>query len=90
MAVMTTDRTEEQAAAEVAAANAASILIGWSPCRATCPHCGLRGTAEVRQCYRVQPPGSFSLAGVQVKFPARLGWEFRCGICGVSGSAAPK
>jgi hypothetical protein len=76
--------------AEVDAVNAAGVLVAWSPYRgsAACPACSSH-ELEVRQVVQVQPPGDWSLAGVQTKFPAKVTWEFRC-TCGKTGRAEPK
>jgi hypothetical protein len=75
---------------EVAKVNASGQLIGWSPYQgsAVCPRCGSH-QLEVRQVFRVRPPGDWSLAGVQRKYPAVIGWEYRC-TCGTTGAAEPK
>jgi predicted RNA-binding Zn-ribbon protein involved in translation (DUF1610 family) len=85
---------EEQPSAEenrtsVREANSRGELVSWSPVSTACPGCGQRGVLEVRQVMDLQAAG-FSLAGVQLKFPGRLGWEFRCTSCGESGPAEPK
>jgi len=67
-------------------------LVDWSPYtgRTPCPRCGQSGRLEVRQVLRAKPLGTWSLAGAQLKFPASVGWEFRCGACGGTGPASPK
>jgi hypothetical protein len=73
---------------EVQEVNAGGVLVDWSPCRASCPACG-RKTVEVRQCFQLQKLGTFSLAGGVTKFPARLGWVYRCTACQATGPAEP-
>jgi len=63
---------------------------GWLLASTPCPNCGTRNAVHVRQVMRVKPPGTYSLAGVQTKFPARPGWVYRCSECGDRGGAAPK
>lgn len=46
-----------------------------------CPKCGAAGTVALRPALIVQPLGSFSLAGVQLKVSAREGWELACSAC---------
>lgn len=46
-----------------------------------CPECGAAGTVALRPALIVQPLGSFSLAGVQLKVSAREGWELACSAC---------
>jgi hypothetical protein len=60
----------------------------WMTCTAACPSCGERAV-EVRQVLTVQKPGTFSLAGYNLKFPARLCWQYRCAGCGDTGPAEP-
>lgn len=60
------------------------------PVTSACPSCGLRGQVTVRKILRAKPVGSFSLAGVQMKFSAYEDLEAACGACGASGPAAPK
>ena len=76
---------------EVTAANASGQLADWSPYRgsAVCPGCGSH-ELDVRQVFRAREPGTFSLAGVQAKVPARVAWQYRCTACGKTGSAEPK
>ena len=76
---------------EVDAVNASGVLVGWSPYRgsAVCPACG-SNELDVRQVVRVAQPGNWSLAGVQAKYPAQIGWQYRCTACGQTGSAEPK
>lgn len=74
---------------ELRQANEAGLIVTWSPCRATCPACG-EEKLEVRQVLKAKPIGSFSLAGMQTKFPVSLGWEYRCTGCGATGPAEPK
>lgn len=76
---------------EVAAANAAGQLADWSPYRgsAACPACGSH-ELNVRQVLQTRPPGGWSLAGTQDKYPAQIGWEYRCTSCGKTGPAEPK
>lgn len=62
----------------------------WVPATNACPDCAVTGALEVREVLRAKPVGTFSLAGNQMKFSARWGWEYRCGSCGASGEAAPK
>lgn len=75
---------------QVAELNAAGELVPWTPYRGSsvCPACGSH-ELEVRQVFKVTPPGDWSLAGVQAKYPAQIAWEFRC-VCGKTGSAEPK
>jgi lysyl-tRNA synthetase class I len=73
---------------ELRAASEEGLLADWSPCTAGCPACH-RETVEVRQVYRAKPIGTWSLAGVQAKFPVTLGWEYRCTSCGKTGAAEP-
>lgn len=80
----------EDNAAAIAAANAAGQLVDWSRVGTACPKCGTRDVVDVRQVLRLQKPGTFSLAGVQVKAPAALAWEYRCSACGATGSAEPR
>lgn len=84
-AVTTTTREE------VDTVNASGVLVDWSPYRgsAVCPACGSH-ELEVRQVIQVQPPGNWSLAGVQTKYPAQIGWQYRCTPCGKTGPAEPK
>lgn len=74
---------------EVREANAAGKLAEWSPCTAHCPKCG-KQTVEVRQVLRAKKLGTFSLSGVNMKFPVELGWEYRCTSCKATGPAEPK
>ncbi len=75
---------------EVDEVNASGNLVGWSLYRGSsaCPGCGSH-ELEVRQVFRLSPPGDWSLAGVQPKWPAVIGWEYRC-ACGSAGPAEPK
>lgn len=72
---------------EIAALNVVGVLVPWTPYvgRTPCPRCGRLHTTELRQVYRVRPPGDWSLAGVQLKYPAEIGWEYRCTSCGDTG-----
>lgn len=54
-----------------------------------CPRCRKRHVVDVKGVMRVQPPGTFSLAGAQTKFPARESWRYECTNCGATGPAAP-
>jgi hypothetical protein len=39
---------------------------------------------------RVNPPGTYSLAGAQTKVTAQPGWAYKCGECGGAGDAGLK
>jgi hypothetical protein len=67
-------------------------LPDWTPYAgsAVCPECGAGGQLEFKSVLRAKPLGTFSLAGAQMKFPAREGFAFRCGACGATGPAAAK
>lgn len=82
--------THEEGLAQVAAANAAGSLVDWTLVHTACPGCGQEWVVEVAQKYVLAEAGTFSLAGVGVKAPARLSWVYRCKNCGQQGSAAPK
>jgi predicted RNA-binding Zn-ribbon protein involved in translation (DUF1610 family) len=62
----------------------------WLLASTACPVCGVRNVVEVRRVLRAKPLGTFSLAGTQMKFSARDGWEYRCTNCGAQGPAEPK
>jgi hypothetical protein len=62
----------------------------WVPATNPCPECAEAGWMEVREVLVAKPLGTFSLSGTQMKVSASWGWEFRCGKCGATGSAAPK
>lgn len=75
---------------EVAEHNARGELVTWTLVpKAECPHCSQSGCVEVRQQLVVKKPGEFSLAGAQVKFPAKTEWVYRCTLCGGEGRADP-
>jgi hypothetical protein len=75
---------------DVAEHNARGELVEWSLVpKAQCPHCGKAGCVEVCQKYITQKPGTFSLAGVMTKFPAKIGWVYRCLECKKEGKADP-
>lgn len=76
--------------AEVAEHNARGELVEWSLVpKAQCPGCGKTGCVEVRQKYITAEAGKFSLAGAQMKFPAKVGWVYRCLECKLEGKADP-
>lgn len=87
---MTEGPTHEENLALVAQANASGQLAPPTRVRAACPSCGKQNVIDVRQVMRLQPPGTFSLAGVQMKAPARIVWVYKCSACGAEGAAAPK
>ncbi len=78
-------------AEQVAELNESGQLVPWTPYygSAVCPACGGH-EIDVRQVFKVTPPGKWSLAGVQRKYPARITWEYRCNSCGDTGPAEPK
>lgn len=86
---MTESPSHEANVAAVAAANAAGQLVDWTRTGTACPKCKTRDVVDVRQVFRLQKPGTFSLAGMQLKAPATLAWEYRCSACGAGGSAEP-
>lgn len=67
-----------------------SELVDWTRVGTACPVCLVRDVVDVRQVMKAAKPGTFSLAGVQTKFAARLAWEYLCSRCGAAGSAEPK
>lgn len=66
-----------------------SVDDGWLLTTTPCPHCAKR-TVMVREIIVAKPIGSFSLAGVQMKFSARKSWTYHCNSCGTDGNAEPK
>lgn len=67
-------------------------LATWSPYHGStsCPKCGQTGSLEVCQVLQARKIGTFSLAGAQMKVPARVVWQYRCTACGAQGEAEPK
>lgn len=68
-----------------------SGLVSWSDYRGSqpCPKCGELNRMQVRQEFKADPIGSFSLAGVQTKFSGEIVWVYRCLACGAYGPAEP-
>lgn len=68
-----------------------SGLVSWSDYRGSqpCPKCGELNRMQVRQEFKTSPVGSYSLAGVQMKFSGQVVWVYRCQECGAHGSAEP-
>lgn len=54
-----------------------------------CPACAVRHVLDVEVRLDVQPPGGWSLAGVQPKRPARENWAYTCTRCGSTGITVP-
>lgn len=82
--------THEENLALVEQANAAGHLAEWARVHAPCPSCRAEWVVDVRQVLRTKPPGTFSLAGVQAKAPARIVWVYKCSACGTQGDAEPR
>jgi hypothetical protein len=55
---------------------------------ARCPQDG--SLVQLRRRLKARPPGTFSLAGSQMKFSATEIWEARCTLCPWTGPAAPE
>lgn len=66
-------------------------LVNWSDYRgsAQCPKCGELNRMQVRQEFKADPIGDFSLAGGQSKFSGEIVWVYRCLACGAYGPAEP-
>jgi hypothetical protein len=46
-----------------------------------CPGCATVGSLSIEKVLHAAPVGSYSLAGVMVKFPARVRPQLVCGKC---------
>lgn len=68
-----------------------SGLVDWSPYSgsAACPKCCVLGRLEVRQVFKADQLGTWSLAGVGMKLTGQIVWEYRCLGCGAIGPAEP-